>query len=524
MKMKKAIIFVICLLVVIYATVAVLLIDFKGIGLASAKADDWMIAQYRLVDRNGELVQMETRNIPLYANKETDVKETRSKKTKFESAKLLVNPGHDFDAWWIGDQQYKARAWIPAGLTGTHIEITASWTPRVLRVSFDPQGAPVVPSRIDVRHGDLYGDAITSATNQMVTNPRPNNTFAGWWTTPSSISGGVQITANSTVAITENTTLFARWSGGGGTAVPYTINFHRNGGTGGANMASHTVNAGSSVTLRANTFTNPGHTFIGWATTWNGGVVYSNQATFTPNRSMDLHAVWSVDGSQPQVPTVVTVSFNSNGGSAVSSRNVTVGQAYGTLTTPTRSGHTFNGWINSVGSVVTSSSIVLSPTNHTLTAQWTSNTPSATTATVSFNSNGGSAVSSRNVTVGQPYGTLATPTRSGHTFNGWVDSTGTVVTSSTIVTTGTNHTLTARWIQNTQTQPAQQVTVTYLSMHGGNAIGTKTVTVGQPYGTLATPIRTGWTFDGWETVDGVRVTSTSLVLVWSNHTLIARWK
>ena len=63
---------------------------------------------------------------------------------------------------------------------------------------------------------------------------------------------------------------------------------------------------------------------------------------------------------------------------------------------------------------------------------------------VSFNSNGGSSVSSKVVTYGSTYGTLSSPSRSGCRFDGWYlysDFSGSQVTSSTAVLTASNHTL-----------------------------------------------------------------------------------
>ena len=66
-------------------------------------------------------------------------------------------------------------------------------------------------------------------------------------------------------------------------------------------------------------------------------------------------------------------------------------------------------------SYITSSSTVTQEHNHTLYAVWTPKT-----YTVTFNANGGNvSTTTKQVTMGQPYGTLPTPTRSGYTFKGW---------------------------------------------------------------------------------------------------------
>lgn len=90
----------------------------------------------------------------------------------------------------------------------------------------------------------------------------------------------------------------------------------------------------------------------------------------------------------------------------------------------------------------------------TFTPNWSVNS-----YTVSFNSNGGSSVSSKTVTYGEAYGSLPTPTRSSSSGNKWrIDYTfsywalnGVKVTSSTIVSTASAHTLTAVWSENKST-------------------------------------------------------------------------
>ena len=90
----------------------------------------------------------------------------------------------------------------------------------------------------------------------------------------------------------------------------------------------------------------------------------NSSVTFTPN--------WSVNS--------YTVSFDSNGGSSVSSKTVTYGEIYGGLSTPTKANadssggywtYSFNYWdLN--GAKVTSSTVVSTASDHTLKAVWTS--------------------------------------------------------------------------------------------------------------------------------------------------------
>lgn len=66
----------------------------------------------------------------------------------------------------------------------------------------------------------------------------------------------------------------------------------------------------------------------------------------------------------------------------------------------------------------------------------------------------------------------------------------------------------------------------YFDPNGGSCSpSSKTVTYGSAYGTLPTPTRTGYTFDGWYTAasDGTKVTSETKVTATGNHTLYAHW-
>jgi len=232
---------------------------------------------------------------------------------------------------------------------------------------------------------------------------------------------------------------------------------------------------------------------------------------------------------QAATPAIVTVTFNPNSGSVTpTSGSVTVGSAYGTLPTPTRTGYTFNGWFTAQtgGTQVTSSTTVTQTADHTLYARWTEESESPTIATVTYNANGGSvSPTSASVMVGSAYGTLPIPTRTGYTFTGWftAQTGGTQVTSSTTVTQTADHTLYARWTEESESPTI--ATVTYNANGGSVSPTSASVTVGSTYGTLPTPTRTGYTFMGWFTTStgGTQVTASTAVTQTTDHTLYARW-
>jgi len=288
-------------------------------------------------------------------------------------------------------------------------------------------------------------------------------------------------------------------------ALVVTVSFNANGGS--CSTSSKAVSVrGTYGTLP--TPTRSGYEFGGWYTASSGGTKVTSSTTVTATSNHTLYAHWIA---------VLTVTFNANGGTcSESSRTVKTGNTYGTLPTPTRSGYEFNGWYtaSSSGTKVTSSTTITATSNHTLYAHWTA------VPTVTFDANGGTcSTSSKKLRTGETYGTLPTPTRTGYTFTGWYTSGGSKITSTTTVTTTSNHTLTARWT-------AKQVVVTYNANGGTCSTASKTVTYDSTYGTLASPTRTGYKFLGWYTskTDGTNITSSTKVTKTSNHTLYAHWE
>ena len=144
-----------------------------------------------------------------------------------------------------------------------------------------------------------------------------------------------------------------------------------------------------------------------------------------------------------------TVSYNANGGSGAPSSQTKWWGSILTLSrsTPTRTGHTFQGWATSA-----SGSVAYQPggqygldQNVTLYAVWKANT-----YTVSYNANGGSgAPSSQTKTYGVTL-TLSTtkPTRTNYNFKGWgtsAGSTSVAYASGASYTANTSITLYAVW-------------------------------------------------------------------------------
>jgi uncharacterized repeat protein (TIGR02543 family) len=115
------------------------------------------------------------------------------------------------------------------------------------------------------------------------------------------------------------------------------------------------------------------------------------------------------------------VSFNSNGGSHVPDQTVAAGQTVVKPDDPTKDSFDFAGWYSDSG--LTQAYDFSTPVNSgfTLHAKWMEATPK--TYTVTFNSNGGSAVPPQTIVDGGTVVKPEDPTKDGFSFAGWfVDS------------------------------------------------------------------------------------------------------
>ena len=142
---------------------------------------------------------------------------------------------------------------------------------------------------------------------------------------------------------------------------------------------------------------------------------------------------------------------------------------------------------------------------------------------VTFNPNGGTVSPQTKLVVnGSAYGTLPTPVRSGYTFLGWytpgVGSTR--IDASLTVKLTSDITLYARWGADSVDK---KYTVTF-NPNGGKVTPTaKQYEANAVLGTLPTPTRTGYKFDGWYTArtGGTKISSAKKVT--ANMTLYAHW-
>lgn len=139
--------------------------------------------------------------------------------------------------------------------------------------------------------------------------------------------------------------------------------------------------------------------------------------------------------------------------------------------------------------------------------------------TVSFDSNGGSAVDSKNGITGETIEAPDVPSRIGYVFAGWYsDQNCTKKWDFGSDTVPGAMTLYAGWT------PAQYI-VTFNANEGTVETASKSVTYTEVYGELPTPTRQGYDFLGWFTAqtDGAQVREDDRVTITAGQTLYAHW-
>lgn len=156
-------------------------------------------------------------------------------------------------------------------------------------------------------------------------------TFSGWSRTS---TGAVAYAdeADYTMGTSSSYRLYAKW-----TPNQNTIVFYGNGSTYGA-MESILVNTDATISLPACSFEKEGYSFIGWATSANGEVIYEDKAEYLmgTDSSYSLYARWEINQ--------YTITIEPNGGTA---NKASITQDYNTVVaapTISRQGYNFVDW------------------------------------------------------------------------------------------------------------------------------------------------------------------------------------
>ena len=472
---------------------------------------------------------------------------------------LPIDPelhGAVFTGWWT-ERENGARITPSTQVTSTRPHtFYAHWKFGTYTIAFDANGGN---GKMNVQTARINEYTVLT-TNAFL---RSGFDFVGWAT---SADGDVIYEDGARVrnlaAAGETATLYAVWHR---IASPdpdpeppvvqnYTIVFSANGGVG--MMAAQKALRDSDVMLSSNAFTRLNFTFVGWAMSPEGTVVYSNDAivkNLAPaGATVTLYAKWmpfttpdpdpspepqpdpNPDPDQPPQPpaaTTYTIAFNANGGSgtmAVQTVSRDVGVALN-ANRFSRSGHTFAGWAKSASGAVAYGNgamvwnLAAAGGSVTLYAKWTKNEeptptpvvnptptptptpqpPAATTYTVVYNANGGSGkMTAQTMTYGKAAALSANAfTRKNYVFIGWAKSKGGAVayadgaTVSNLAAGGGTATLYAQWAK-------AKYKVKFFGTYKGvtGKMAEETFTYGKKKKLLANKFkRAGYKFKGWAT-------------------------
>ena len=315
---------------------------------------------------------------------------------------------------------------LPSTMPGQNLTVTAQWTANKHNIVYKVDGE-VYQTVSDV----AYGTAITP----IAAPTKTGYTFSGWSSVPATMpDNDVEVTG--TFAVNQ-----------------YTISFNTDGGSA---VAAITQDYGTAITAPANP-TKTGFTFAAWSPALPKTMPAKNQ-TVTAQWTVNKHSiVYKVDGEVYQ--TVGDVAY---------------GTAITPIATPTKTGYTFSGW-SSVPATMPDNDV-------TVTGTFAVNQ-----YTITFDTDGGSAVAS----ITQNYGTKVTapadPTKDGFDFTGWSPSLPATMPAS-------NVTVKAQWTEK-KVEPSTY-TITF-NTDGGSEIESMTVESGAPITAPEAPTKTGYTFAGW---------------------------
>ncbi|MBO4728429.1 MAG: InlB B-repeat-containing protein [Spirochaetaceae bacterium] len=318
----------------------------------------------------------------------------------------------------------------------------------------------------------VKGDGTVVTTGQ---NPDALSFVDGSKTVTIVVSG---TTTTATVTEGGNTRTFTDNGSGSLSARQWTVNFVSNGG----NAVSQINVLDSTSASLPSASGNPTWTFYRWYSDSSLTTPYNTSASVTGN--MTLYAVWAryynIEGTEYAVLSNNKVIRTSDG--------AVVGTA------PNPNSVNFTDGTKNISITVSGSTTTATVSEGGSTRTYTdsgSGGLSVVKRTVTFNTNGGTAVASQNINDGSTATRPSDPTKNGCTFAGWYSDAGLTSSYNFASAVNTDITVYAKW--NTI-----NYSITY-NLNGGtnSASNPASYTVNTSAITLADPARTGYAFGGW---------------------------
>ena len=277
----------------------------------------------------------------------------------------------------------------------------------------------------------------------------------------------------------ENLTLYAKW-----TVNKYTVTYVVD-----DQQTTEQVEYGTEVTLPAPPAEKAGYTFNCWVV--SGATIMTDSKFTMPANNVTITAKWTANR--------YTITFDSDGGSDVAAITQDYETAVKAPAAPTKTGYTFAGWEPALPAKMPLDGL-------TVKAKWTVNQ-----YTITFDTDGGSAVAA----ITQDYGTAVTapedPTKTGYTFAGWDKTIPATMPANDVD-------IKAKWKANTYKIAYELDGGTMDSQPATHTYGTATK--------IPDPTKVGYDFAGWQ-VNGTNK-GKNLTLGATDYTaditLTATWK
>ena len=364
---------------------------------------------------------------------------------------------------------------------------------------------------------------------------RAGYTFAGWYTT-SATSGGTKATSTTSVPLNGGT-YYARYTGN-----TYTVTYNANGGS--VSSSSKSVTYGNTYgTLPTPTRT--GWSFTGWYTASTGGTRITSTSTVATANNHTIYAQWT-DNIAPTLSIQVNNASKANGSTTTIKGEAAIelsgwdenNKEDGFTYTVTKDGREIDSgtvkWVESLPVKLKLTDVGTYKITVTMIDGYNNKATSTVTVqilkyiySITWTGTQGATFSGTLPTT-YKYGegiTLPSASKTGYTLGEYevMESDGTHIQSAdpgnkVLTYDEQDVKINVFWDANTYT-------VTYNANGGSVSPSSKSVTYGSTYGSLPTPTRSGWRFDGWYTASngGTQVKSTTTVTTASNHTIYAHW-
>ena len=199
------------------------------------------------------------------------------------------------------------------------------------------------------------------------------------------------------------------------------------------------------------------------------------------------------------MPEKVTVSFESEFGTAPEAKTVNKGEIVELPNLGTDGDYTFVGWIMK-GSEGTDPSIgeYTAKENITFTAVWEApSTPTIEMVDVTFDMNGHGDSATKQTERGKPITLIDDPAAEGYTFKGWTYDKEGKQAFDPKKNADQDTTLYAQWEKNADSTPTIEMVDVTFDMNGHGDSATKQTERGKPITLIDDPAAEGYTFKGW---------------------------